>query len=156
MKCLPTIKSLSSRRRIAAAQRVRFRHWRHVDIILVVDRRRISFRWFQQVVAITMGDNTMLTISEETTSSSQWFPAHFKQLNCWIRRKHKVLVCFHKHENDDESTTDNHPVGYHWNGSGSKYCSQIDPPSDWWCQLTDSLMVTKNIVDKCENYQMSL
>lgn len=104
--------------------------------IVVVARRMMRL---QQMIAIAMGENSMLSIDEETTSSTQRPPAHFEQLNGRIRGEDEILVSSYEHKNNGESTTDNHPVGYEWNGSWSEDSSQVDPSTDRWRQLANAL-----------------
>lgn len=86
-----------------------------------------------------MGENTMLSIDEETTSSSQWSSAHFEKLNGRIRCENEVLIGSNEHKNDGESTANDHPVGTKGNGDWSKNGAQVDPSSDRWRQLTNAL-----------------
>lgn len=109
----------------------------------------MRLRRLEQVVAVAVRKNAMLSIDEETTSSSQWSSAHFKQLNGWVRRKDEILVRLHEHKNNGESTTNDHPVSYEGNGGWSKNCSQVDPSAYRRRQLTDALIEQITNINAC-------
>ena len=52
--------------------------------------------------------NAMLPSNDDVTASAQRSSAQLEQFLSWVCGKHKVLVGAHKHEDDDESTADNH------------------------------------------------
>lgn len=113
---------------------------------VVVVGRRVRLWRLQQVIAVAMGENAMLPVDEETTSSAQLPPAHLQQLNGRVRCEDEVLVGLNEHKDDGEGTADNHPVGQQRNGSRCEDCAQVDPSSDRWRQLTDALLrIRKNI-----------
>lgn len=78
--------------------------------------RVMSFRRFQQMIAVAMSENSMLSVDEETTSSSQRPSAHLEKLNGWVRCEDEVLVSLNEHKNDNKGPSDYHSVSKQWNG----------------------------------------
>lgn len=105
----------------------------------VMTTRRVSLGRFQQMIAVTMGKNAVLSIDEETTSSSQWSSAHLEKLNGRIRCENEIFVGSNEHKNDGESATDNHPISNKWNGGWGEDSAQVDPSTDRGCKFTDAL-----------------
>lgn len=97
-------------------------------------------RTFQQVIAVAMSENAVLTVDKETTSSSQRSAAHLEQFYRWVGSKHEVLICVDEHEDDNEGTAYNHSVRHEWNGSWRENRSQVDPSTNRWRELADALI----------------
>lgn len=95
--------------------------------------RRMRPGRFQQMVAVSMGENTVLTVDEETTSPPQLSSAYLEKFNGWIRCENEIFVGSNEHEDDHEGTTNNHTVGEDGNGGWGKHGAQIDPSTDRWC-----------------------
>lgn len=125
---------------LVAARRVYYLHRFALYVMFVAV---VRLRWLQQMVAVSVSQNTMLPIDEETTSSSQWPSAHLQQLNGWIRCKNKVLVRSHEHKDDCKCTAHDHSVAQEGNGCWSEHCSQVDPATDRWRQFTNALIRDK-------------
>lgn len=111
------------------------------DVVIVVMQGVMMFnRTLQQVVAVAMGKNAVLTVDKETTSSSQRSAAHLKQFYRWVGSEHEVLIRVDEHEDDDEGTAYNHAVRHEWNGCWSEHRSQVDPSTNRWRELADALI----------------
>lgn len=95
------------------------------------------------MIAISVSENAMLTVHEETTSPSQLPSAYLEQLNGRICREDEVLVGSNEHENDHEGSADDHSVGEDGNGVGREDCAQVDPPADRRRQLANALVREK-------------
>lgn len=97
-------------------------------------------RTFQQVIAVAMCENAVLTVDKETTSSSKRSAAHLEQFYRWVARKHEVLVRVDEHEDDKEGAAYDHPVRHEWNGCRCEDRSQVDPSPNRWRELADALI----------------
>lgn len=97
-------------------------------------------RTFQQVIAVAMCENAVLTVDKETTSSSERSTAHLEQFYRWVGSKHEVLVRVDEHEDDKEGAAHDHRVRHEWNGCRREDRSQVDPSANRWRELADALI----------------
>lgn len=97
-------------------------------------------RTFQQVITVAMGENAVLTVDKETTSSSERSAAHLEQFYRWVGSKHEVLVRVDENQDDNEGTAYNHCVRHDWNGRRRENRSQVDPSTNRWRELADALI----------------
>lgn len=109
-------------------------------VVVVVQGVMVLNRTFQQVIAVAMRENAVLTVDKETTSSSKRSAAHLEQFYRWVGGKHEVLVRVDEHEDDNEGAAYNHRVRHERNGRRREHRSQVDPSADRWRELADALI----------------